>query len=174
MTNRRLRAIGTGLLVVGSLVVSQTALAGGVEIRRVDMSDYPTIRLTVVTPAASRVAPTLTESGQAVDGLQAENLGRQQSIVLAVDHSRSMYNRPLADAVAAARTFVELKPQPDEISVLVFASRALSLTGSRRRLPTRTMLSGRSRRIACMERRSMTRSSWPPTSFAATAWQAGR
>jgi hypothetical protein len=63
-----------------------------------------------------------------VAGIVAKNLGREQSIVLAIDHSQSMHGRPLSDAVAAARVFVEEKPLPDRIAVVSFASQALNLS----------------------------------------------
>lgn len=117
------------LLLLATLVVVHAAAAGNISIRRVDMSGYPVIRVTVVSPIVSTRRPRLFENGEPVADVQAENLGREQSIVLALDHSQSMYNKPLADARSAAQRFVDAKPQADQISVIAFASRALSLSG---------------------------------------------
>jgi hypothetical protein len=81
-------------------------------ITSIDTHEYPSISLTVVTAAPSPGTPTLEENGEPVAGLVRENLGRAKSIVLAVDRSRSMHGKPLADAVAAARRFVAAKPDP--------------------------------------------------------------
>ena len=92
------------------------------------MSDYPIVRLAVVTSERSPNPPILMEAGLPVVGLEAENLGRAKSIVLAVDRSRSMRGRALADASEAARTFVGAKPPDDRIAVVAFGSDALELT----------------------------------------------
>jgi len=48
--------------------------------------------------------------------------------VLMIDNSQSMSGKPLADAVAAARTFVASKGTADRIEVIAFGHRALALT----------------------------------------------
>lgn len=103
--------------------------AAATEIRGVDSSDYPTVRFTVTTAAPSGAAPVVTEGGLPVAGLEAENLGRAKSVVLAVDRSFSMHGQPLADAVAAAQAFVGAKPSADRIAVATFATRPVLLTG---------------------------------------------
>jgi tight adherence protein B len=74
------------------------------------------------------VTPALTEDGSPVVGLNARNLGHAKAVVLAIDISRSMIGKPLADAVAAARGFVDAKPASDAISVLAFGPRPLLLS----------------------------------------------
>jgi secreted protein with Ig-like and vWFA domain len=78
--------------------------------------------MTVVTSAPSSRPPSVTENGRPVVDLSTENLGLPKNVVLAIDHSRSMCGRPLADALAAARRFVALKPPADQIAVVSFAS----------------------------------------------------
>jgi len=68
------------------------------------------------------------KNGQPVTAVQATNLGSEQSIVLTIDHSRSMHGKPLAEAVAAAQTFIQAKPNADQIAVVAFASQAVSLS----------------------------------------------
>jgi tight adherence protein B len=109
------------------LVAPATALAA-TQVRDVDTSEYPTIRLTVVAGVESSSPPTLRENGGAVAGLRASNLGRSKSILLAVDRSRSMDGEAIVDAVAAARAFVQAKPPEDRIAVVTYATQAVLLT----------------------------------------------
>ena len=118
----RILATAVALLVVPSA-------AAATEIRGVDSTDYPTVRFTVTTAQPSPSAPLVTEGGAPVAGLEAENLGRAKSVVLAVDRSFSMHGKPLADAVAAAQAFVAAKPGADRIAVATFATRPVLLTG---------------------------------------------
>jgi VWA domain-containing protein len=117
-----------GIAPLIALALAHSAAAGHIAIRRVDTSRYPLIRVTVVSPVVSAKPPRLFENGRPVVDVQAANFGREQSIVLALDHSQSMYNKPLADAKDAAQRFVEAKPQSNQISVIAFASQALSLS----------------------------------------------
>ena len=94
-----------------------------------DVSVVPSIRLTVVTSTPSSRPPTVTENGAPVVDLSTQNLGLAKNVVLAIDHSRSMRGRPLADALAAARRFVALKPRADQIAVVSFASLSLLESG---------------------------------------------
>ncbi|MGI8605666.1 MAG: type II secretion system F family protein, partial [Gaiellaceae bacterium] len=103
--------------------------SAGVQVKAVDTSAYPTVRVSVVTDAPTVRPPKLTEGGQTPAGITAENLGRAKSIVLAIDRSRSMRGQPLADAVAAARAFIEAKPAADRIAIATYATEAVALTG---------------------------------------------
>ena len=85
-----------GLLVLALLLLPASAIAATVE---ADASDYPMVRAIYVTDSPTYTPPTVTENGQSVTGLVATNLGSAKSIVLAVDRSRSMNGKPLADAV---------------------------------------------------------------------------
>jgi tight adherence protein B len=122
------RALALFIAVV--LVAPATALAAtATQVKEVETSDYPTIRLTVVAPTESTSPPKVTENGGAVAGLDASNLGRSKSIVLAIDRSQSMEGEPLSDALAAARAFVAAKPSVDRIAVATFATKPVMLTG---------------------------------------------
>jgi tight adherence protein B len=101
--------------------------AAGVDITGVDTSGYPQVRVTVVAPVGSG-RPNLEENGVAVAGVQAVNLGRVKSVVLAVDRSQSMTGASLADATAAARVFVAAKGGADRVEVIAFGHRAVALT----------------------------------------------
>jgi tight adherence protein B len=116
------------LAALAGLLLPALASAG-VEVKAVDTSAYPTIKVSVLTDAPTRRPPKLTEGGQTPAGVSAENLGRAKSIVLAIDRSRSMRGQPLADAVAAARAFIDAKPSADRIAITTFATQAVALTG---------------------------------------------
>jgi tight adherence protein B len=114
-----------------ALVVAPTALAapGGIRIAGVDTSGYPRLIVNVVTSSPVGTAPQLREGASPVAPLEAVNLGRAKSVVLAIDNSQSMSGAALADATAAARAFVELKAGGDRISVVSFGRHVLQLTG---------------------------------------------
>jgi tight adherence protein B len=119
------KAIAIGLAAALLLPGGATA---AVRIKGVDSSAYPRIGLNVVTSAPTARQPVLTENGQPVVGLVAENLGRAKSIVLAIDRSQSMAGQAFADAVAAARRFVSTKHRSDRVAIVAFGSRAVQLT----------------------------------------------
>jgi tight adherence protein B len=112
------------LALIAALAFAAPATAA--EIRRVDLVDYPEVAVTVL--AGPQEVPTLLEEGRAVAGLEAENLGRAKSVVVAVDRSQSMEGKALADAVAAVRTFVSSKSPGDRVALVGFGSTALQLT----------------------------------------------
>ena len=115
-------------LVAAVALAAASTAAAGVEVRGVDASEYPTIRLSAVTSAATSQAPSVHENGEPVVGLEAENLGKAKSVVLALDRSQSMKGKPLADATAAARAFIGAKPPGDRIAIATFATQPVMLT----------------------------------------------
>jgi tight adherence protein B len=116
------------ILAAGLALALTPSAAAAPEIRGVDVSAYPEVRFTVETARPTSTPPAVTENGKAVAGLQAENLGRAKSVVLAVDRSFSMKGEPLANAIAAARAFVAAKPAEDRIAVTTFATSPVMLT----------------------------------------------
>jgi len=126
----RVVVAAAGLAVVGVCAgFAPAAGVGKLEIRRIDTGSYPSIRVLVVLPATSQTAPTLTDDGQAVSGLTAENLAGHESVALVVDHSQSMHGRTLVDATHAATAFVNEKPAAEQIAVFAVGAEATSLTG---------------------------------------------
>jgi tight adherence protein B len=105
-----------------------TGAHAGVHVRNVNTAKYPSVSLSVVTSSADSGAPRVWENGLLVNGLQAVNLGRSTTVLLAIDRSRSMAGRSIKDATAAADAFVKTKPGGDAIGVLAFGSHALPLT----------------------------------------------
>jgi tight adherence protein B len=116
-------------VAAAAALVAAAPAAAGVELSGVDTSSYPTIHATVVSSAGPKAVPVITENGQRVVGLDAENLSSAKAVVLAVDNSQSMQGRPLSDAVAAARSFVAAKPPADAIAVIEFGRHPTELSG---------------------------------------------
>jgi tight adherence protein B len=118
------------ILAVGATALAAAAPASAsVRLTHIDTSSYPTIRATVVSSAGPTAVPQVTENGAPVVGLESRNLGRAKAVVLAVDVSRSMAGKPLADAIAAARGFVDSKPRSDAISIIEFGPHPIQLSG---------------------------------------------
>jgi tight adherence protein B len=115
--------------LAGAISILAPAAQGGVAVKGVNTSSYPEVRVSVVTSSIGSRAPRLTENGRPVTIGDAQNLGRTKSVVLAIDRSLSMKGKPLADAVAAARSFVAAKAPGDRVAIVGFGSRAVELTG---------------------------------------------
>jgi tight adherence protein B len=113
-------------LALAALVVAPAAGAAA-HIKSVDSSGYPALRATLVAPLGA-TTPRLTENGRPAAGYVPTNLGREKAIVLALDRSQSMRGRPLANAVAAARTFVSSAGTTDHVGIVEFGRSADSLT----------------------------------------------
>ncbi len=124
---RRARSLVFVVALVG--IVLPRSAAADVRIANVDSSGLPSIRLTVLTSSTSSRKPRVTENGKSVAGLSAQNLGAAKSVVLAVDRSRSMHGKALADAVSAALRFLATKSQADRVAIMSFASQALTASG---------------------------------------------
>ena len=121
---RKTRVFLLGLLALLAALATAGAANAGVRLNGVDFGAYPTVGATVVTSAPSAKPPAFFENGRAVAGLQAVNLGRCKNVVLALDTSRSMAGKPLAEAAAAATSFVASKPGCDRIALVTFGQRA--------------------------------------------------
>jgi tight adherence protein B len=123
---KRVRLILAGLAI--TVLATPAATSAAVQLRLVDASAYPTIRGSVVTSKPSSTPPVVTENGRSVIALQATNLARAKSVVLAIDRSQSMKGKPLAEAVAAARAFIRAKPRSDRIAITTFATKPVFLS----------------------------------------------
>jgi tight adherence protein B len=123
LLRRRLRLVP---LALAALVVAPSAIAGGTRIQSVDTSSFPAVHVTFVAPLGA-AKPHLTENAAPVSGYTAVNLGRQKAIVLAVDRSQSMRGRPLANALAAARTFIGAAGPNDHVGIVAFGRTAFGL-----------------------------------------------
>src|SRR5262249_8599705 len=123
----RIPPLALAATIALGLASSSSATAPPARVVGVDPGAYPEWRVTgAARPGGGR--PSLREDGAPVTGLEAHNLGRAKSVVLLTDNSQSMTGKPLADAVAAARTFVAAKGPGDRIEVIAFGHVALALT----------------------------------------------
>jgi tight adherence protein B len=114
----------TGLLSLAAALFAANADAG-VRLNGVDLGAYPSVRATIVTSTPTARPPALTENGAAIRGLSTVNLGRCKNVVLALDNSRSMAGKPLAEAAQAAASFVGAKGGCDRVSLVTFGKTAV-------------------------------------------------
>ena len=131
MSRRRTRRLLVRVLLVAfgaALCAGAAHAAGPVAITAIDTSAYPQIRVTATAPPGTGT-PRLTENGRPVAALQAANLGRDKSVVLAVDRSGSMRGSALSNATAAAEAFVADKAAGDRVEVLAFGHTVDRLDG---------------------------------------------
>jgi tight adherence protein B len=112
------------LVAATAALLAAAPASAGVTIHAVDTSAYPTIRVTVVTGKPVSRAPALREGGLPVRGAQPTNMGSAKSVVLAIDRSRSMIGRPLADAIDGAQAFVSAMRPSDRVAVITVGRRA--------------------------------------------------
>ncbi len=124
MNKLRLAAAGLAL----TLLALPAAAAAAVQVGGVDATSYPTVRASVVSPAGAAIPPAISENGRPVAGLQEQNLGSVKAIATLIDRSQSMRGKPFADAIAAARAFVAAKQASDQVAVIAFGSKSLTLS----------------------------------------------
>jgi von Willebrand factor type A domain len=117
----RMAGVCAGMAALAALAAPAFAMAA-LRIANVDVSGRPSVRLTVVTSQPTDRAPRVTENGQPVAQLTAQNLAQGKNVILAVDRSQSMRGQSLRDATQAAIRFVALKPASDQIEVVTFSS----------------------------------------------------
>ena len=126
----RRRAWIPALLLAAALATLAPAAAhADVKVSGLDTGAYPSIKVNAVTSTRTTTPPQLLENGRRVTLSSAQNLGRAKSVVLAVDRSQSMRGGPLANAVAAARSFISAKPPGDRIAIATFATTPQMVTG---------------------------------------------
>ena len=119
------RRAGLAALVVLALSASlASAATQPLQITGLDTSRQPLIAFSVHVPAgiAGKGTPafSVTENGHPISGLSISDPNKGANILAALDVSRSMRGKPLAQALAAARTFASTKQPIDQFSVLSF------------------------------------------------------
>jgi tight adherence protein B len=122
---KRLRLVAAGLTFI--FLALPAAAAAALQLRGVDALAYPTIRASIYSPTGNG-RPALWENGQPVAGFEAQNLGSIKAMTLLIDRSQSMRGKPLADAANGARAFIAAKKPNDELSVIAFGSRPITLS----------------------------------------------
>ena len=114
-------------LAVAALCLPATAAASTpLQIRHVDVSGFPLVRVTAVVPAGAR--PALFEGTAPAEFAQAHQLGAEEAIVLAVDNSYSMRGEPLHQATRAAEEFLASQQRASATGLVAFGHEALALT----------------------------------------------
>ena len=122
MRNALRVAIAVAALCLPAAAVASTPL----QIRHVDLSGFPLVRVTAVVPAGAR--PALSEGHQPAEVAQARQLGAEEAIVLAVDNSNSMRGEPLREAKTAARDFLAAQQRAAATGLVAFGHEALALS----------------------------------------------
>ena len=125
---RHLAALIAIIALFGLSAGASASKTTPIRMTQVDLRDYPTVHLTVVTPVVGGLPPALAENGAPAAGVAAENLGSRAAIVLAIDRSQSMHGQTLTHALSASRAFLASKPTGYQVSVVTFASQALLLS----------------------------------------------
>jgi hypothetical protein len=126
---RQLGASWIGItIVLAFFAATGRAAPAPIRITHIDLRDYPTIRLTVVTATPSVSPPRVSENGTPPAGLQAANLASQATIMLAIDRSQSMHGQTLVRALSDSRSFLDTKPDSYRVAVVTFASQPLLLS----------------------------------------------
>jgi tight adherence protein B len=113
----------TCALVVAASVSTAGAATPGVVVKSIDTSHFPTVRVTIDTPGGPPSQLNVMENGQPAAGVRTSG-GADSVIALAIDTSGSMQGAKLADAIAAARTFVFGEAQGTQIGVYGFGHQA--------------------------------------------------
>jgi tight adherence protein B len=124
------RRVGLALVLTCltiSVVPRPAGASGDVAVRGADVSDFPTVRLTVSTeePLSSDVRDVqIIENDVPVQTTSLDTFGAEAGhidAVLAIDASNSMRGEPLNTALAAARTFLAGVPASMPLGVVTFS-----------------------------------------------------
>jgi tight adherence protein B len=122
---RRRIAIVTALAALISVVPA--AASGGMQVRKIDTSGFPTVRVTVQTNTPGQ-APALSVVENNVpipsSNVQLVDPGAPAAIALVIDTSNSMAGTKLTDAIAAARQFADAQKNGNLLGVYGFDSTA--------------------------------------------------
>ncbi|MBN2840225.1 MAG: VWA domain-containing protein, partial [Coriobacteriia bacterium] len=102
---------------------------GRLALEVLDVDAFPEVTIAVTLPAellggGGEPAFTVTENASVAEviGFEAESEGREpQDVVLLIDTSGSMAGKPLEDAKAAARRFLEKMAPEDRVALISFA-----------------------------------------------------
>jgi tight adherence protein B len=123
---RRRIAIITALAALASAVPA-AASGGQLQVKKVDTSGFPTVRVTVQTTSAGK-APQLsvTENGRALPegDVQMVDPGAPAAIALVIDTSNSMAGAKIGDAITAAKRFVDAQKDGNVLGVYGFGATA--------------------------------------------------
>jgi len=120
------KALRLAAAVAALCLPATSAASTPLQIRHVDVSGFPLVRVTAVVPAGAR--PALFEGTAPAEFPQAHQLGAEEAIVLAVDNSYSMRGEPLHEATRAAEEFLASQQRASATGLVAFGHEALALT----------------------------------------------
>jgi tight adherence protein B len=124
MRRRSLRTLA--LVAVAALTVAAPAAASApaLVVKHVNTSAWPEVTVTAQTPDPS-TTPELQvfENGQAAANVRLATGADKTAVALAIDTSQSMHGPKIADAIAAATTFVTGAQSTDSLGVFAFNSK---------------------------------------------------
>ncbi len=124
MRRRSLRTLA--LVAVAALTVAAPAAASApaLVVKHVNTSAWPEVTVTAQTPDPS-TTPELQvfENGQAAANVRLATGADKTAVALAIDTSESMHGPKIADAIAAATTFVSGAQSTDSLGVFAFNSK---------------------------------------------------
>ncbi len=124
MRRRSLRTLA--LVAVAALTVAAPAAASApaLVVKNVNTSAWPEVTVTAQTPDPS-TTPELKviENGQAAANVRLASGADKTAVALAIDTSESMHGPKMADAIAAATTFVTGAQSSDSLGVFAFDSK---------------------------------------------------
>jgi tight adherence protein B len=113
--------------LLAALTVAATASAAGnsLQIKGVDTSGYPTVKVTVKSSTPSdKAAISLTENGKPASAMSVSDPNTPPAIALLIDTSKTMTGQKLKDAIAAASEFVRQQAVDTTIGVYGFGDTA--------------------------------------------------
>ena len=125
---KRILALAGAVAAFVALTAQPASAADALVLRKVDTSQFPTIKITALVSSAE--APDLAsfnlrENGRLLDNVTVSPIGKAAvptGIVLAIDTSASMNSNAAIDqARAAAKQFVAQKQPNDQIAIVSFA-----------------------------------------------------
>jgi tight adherence protein B len=124
MRRRSLRTLA--LVAVAALTVAAPAAASApaLVVKHVDTSAWPEVTVTAQTPDPS-LTPELQvyENGQVAQDVRIANSDNKAAVAVLIDTSQSMHGAKIADAIAAATTFVTGAQSGDSLGVFAFDSK---------------------------------------------------
>ena len=117
--------VAAAAIILVAIAASPSWGAGKVTIDKLDLSEWPDVRIAVSGGASSEFA--VSENGDEVADVSVrsfEQIGTTIEVVLAIDTSGSMEGAPLAAALDAARRFIDDVPANVSVGLVTFSDGA--------------------------------------------------
>ncbi len=129
MRRRSLRTLLLAAVAALTVAAPATASAPPLQITKVDTHAWPQTTVTVKTTDPGDAASLhVTENGQTAADVNIHGDGSQSAVALLIDTSNSMHGQKLADAEAAATTFVTGSQSGDVMGLYGFGAKPYVVT----------------------------------------------